>query len=131
MRENPSSPWLRALPAVLFLLLLAGAAGAALSVVRLREEASRLAAATTQLRTTTGETTRLLQEMGAAMAAAQQPEVLRARVGSRLSAMSNQQIVWVRATGSTARPEAAVPPPAPTFFRLASLEPASGLGILR
>lgn len=77
MRENTSC-WLRALTAALFLLLLAGAAGAALTIVRLREEVSHLAAATTQLQATAGETTRLLQEMGAAVAAAQQPEVLRA-----------------------------------------------------
>jgi hypothetical protein len=132
MRENTSC-WLRALPAALFLLLLAGAASAALTVVRLREEVSHLATTTAQLQATTGETTRLLQEMGAAVAAAQQPEVLRARVGTRLAPMSEKQIVWVRAAGAALRAEGAAPPPSPTasFPRIATLEPPSGPGVLR
>jgi len=132
MRETTPSFWVRTLPVALFLLLLAGAAGSALAVIRLREEAGRLAANTTQLRTTMGETTRLFQEMGAAMAAAQQPEVLRARVGNRLAPMTEKQIVWVRAIGATPRAEVAAPPAAPAISpRLAFLEPVSGSSLLR
>ena len=132
MRENTSS-WLRALPAALFLLLLAGAAGAALTVVRLREEVSRVAAATTHLQAKVGEATRMLEEMDVTVAAAQQPEVLSARVGTRLAKMTAKQTVWVLATGTTSRPAAAAPPPAPTlaFPRIATLEPATGPGVLR
>jgi hypothetical protein len=131
MREN-THLWLRALVAGLFLLLLAGAAGSALTVIHLREEAAGLASNTSRLRATAGETTRLLQEMGAAVAAAQDPAVLRARIGNRLVQISQQQIVWVINSGSTTPVEAPAPAPAPPLsFRVAALEPEAPSSILR
>jgi len=132
MRDTTTSPWLRVLPGLLFLALLAGAAGSSLAVIHLREEAAGMAAETTRLRANVSETTRLLQEMGAAVASAQQPEVLRARVGNRLTLMSKAQIIWVNGAGAAPgleMPIAAAPPAFP--IRLASLEPADRPGLLR
>jgi hypothetical protein len=135
MRETTTSPWLRALPVILFLALLAGAAGSSLAVIHLREEAAGLAAETTRLRSNVSETTRLLQEMGAASAAAQQLEVLRVRVGNRLAQMTDKQTIWVSDAGVRPGVEASTPrsaPTAPAFpVRLASLEPVAMPGLLR
>ena len=135
MRDQPPS-WLRLLPGALFLLFLAGAAGAALAVIHLRQEVAHLAASSVKLQSTLVDTGRHIQEMAAVVAAAQEPEVLRARVGSRLAPMTDKQIIWVRNAGNVPRLEAPAPsleqPKSPAFaFRIASLEPAARPGLLR
>src|SRR5580658_7945403 len=100
MRDSPSLP-LRLVCALLFLVLLAGSAGAGLTVVRLNQEKSRLAANTVQYQSQLEETDRRLEEAAAAKAQALQPDALKARIGNRLAPMLDKQIVWVRSTTTT------------------------------
>lgn len=111
MNDSHSS-WFRLLPIGLFLLLLIGAAGASLTLINLRQDKARLAATAAKLRNDLTDTSRHLQEMTATVAAAIQPSMLRARVGTRLVPMSDKQIVWVRPGSSV--PTFAARPTAPT-----------------
>jgi len=118
MRDSPSLP-LRLVCALMFLLLLAGSAGAGLTVVRLNQQISRLAADTAQYSRQVDETDRRLQEAAAAKAERLQPDALKARVGTRLAPMQSRQIVWVRSSTSVPPAEAA-PAPAGFNFRFAA-----------
>ncbi len=135
MREPPRQPpafWLRLLPAVLFLLFLGGAAGAGLMVIHLRQEVAHLAASSVKLQSTLVDTGRHIQEMAAAVAMAQEPEALRARVGTRLAPMTETQIHWVRMSGSGPQLEAPAPAAAPAFsLTFAAVEPTTHLHVLR
>ena len=125
MRESPSLP-LRLVCALLFLVLLAGSAGAGLTVVRLNQQISRLAANTVEYRNQLDETNRRLLEATVAKAQALQPDSLKARIGNRLVPIQDKQIVWVRQT-TTTPPEEAAPARVPSFnFRFAASGPATG-----
>jgi hypothetical protein len=126
MREN-TSLWLRMLPIALFLLLVTGASGAALSVVHLREEEARLASSILSIQGKIKDASRQTQEMTAAVAAAQQPDTLRARMGTLLAPMTQKQIIWVNFGGATPRGDVLHAPVATAFDspRLASLDTAS------
>lgn len=124
MRDSPSFP-LRLVCALMFLSLLAGSAGAGLTVVRLNQEKSRLAADTVHCQVQIEETDRRLQEAAAAVAVALQPDALKARVGTRLVLMQDKQIVWVR-SDSIALPTEPTRASAPTFnFRLVANNPST------
>jgi hypothetical protein len=131
MRDSPSFP-LRLVCALLFLLLLAGSAGAGLTVVRLNQEKSRLAANTVHYQSQMEDTDRRLQEAAAAVAEALQPDALKARVGNRLAPMLDKQIVWVRPStmavpAEAARPVETTPTRSPAFnFRFAANTPSAG-----
>ena len=116
--HDSTQSWLRLLTAGLFLLLLTGASGSALTVIHLRQQEGRLANSTAKLRSDLGETGRKVEEMTAAVAAAEQPDALRARVGTRLALMTNKQTIWVQ-PGEMAHPNSAQP----------AVEPASTFGV--
>ncbi len=128
MRDSPSLP-LRLICALLFLVLLAGSAGAGLTVVRLNQQISRLAADTVKYKSQLDETDKRLQESDADKAEALQPETLKARIGNRLVPMQDKQIVWVRPASGTL-PAEAIPARPPTFnFRIAVTGPSNGAGL--
>ncbi|HTB64383.1 MAG TPA: hypothetical protein VK737_12435 [Opitutales bacterium] len=132
MREN-TPIWLRLLPLMLCLLLLTGAAGAALTVVHLREEEARLASSILAIEGKIKSTDRQTQEMTAAVASAQQPDALRARIGNLLAPMTEKQIVWVNPGVGVPPVEALRPPVAANFdnSRLATLDTASSPNLFR
>jgi hypothetical protein len=132
MRDSPSFP-LRLVSALLFLMLLAGSAGAGLTVVRLNQQKSRLAADTVQYQRQLEDTDRKLQETAAAVAHAQQPDVLKAMIGNRLGPMQDKQIVWVRPMSGPATgvaPSDTAPARLPSFnFRVAANTPLNRAGL--
>ena len=128
MRDSPSFP-LRLVTALLFLLLLAGSAGAGLTVVHLNQQKDRFAADKINYQRQLEDTDRRLQEAAAAVAEAQQPDALKARIGNRLTPMLDKQIVWVRPT-SGALPLEATAAHAPNFnFRVATNGPINRMGL--
>jgi hypothetical protein len=108
-------------------MLLAGSAGAGLTVVRLNQEEARLAADTVKYRGQLDDTDRRLREAAAAVAEAQQPDALKARIGNRLAPMQDKQIVWVRsASGLPPSDASPAQPPASFNFRFAANGSANG-----
>jgi len=127
---HESSPsWLRLLPIGLLLLLLAGAAGASLTVIHLRQEEAHLAAATAKLRGDYSETGRQLEEMTASVAAAKEPETVKLRVASRLQPVKADHIVWVRPGNFNPSMESRPAAMPVLTVRLAYNEPAARMGL--
>jgi hypothetical protein len=113
----------------MFLMLLAGSAGAGLTVVRLNQEKSRLAADTVKYESEKEDTDRRLQEAAAAVAQAQQPDALKARIGDRLVPMQDKQIVWVNSTSGLPSVDTAAAHPPVFNFRLAANGSAKGAAL--
>ncbi|HVU38331.1 MAG TPA: hypothetical protein VHC95_08355 [Opitutales bacterium] len=93
--HDPLPNWLRLLPLGLGALLLVGAAATSLEVIHLRQEQAHLAASTTKLRSDLYLAGLRYQEVTATIAAAEQPDALRARIGSALAPVTDKQIYWV------------------------------------
>jgi hypothetical protein len=109
--NEPSTRWLRGLCAILALVLLIVAAGGGLAVIGLRLQEARQAHS--QLRSLTTD-----------VAQAEEPDMLKMRVGTKFALMVERQIVWVRpetAPLREVRPDAA---PVQRFpFRVALIQP--------
>ena len=123
--NKTSTCGLRGLCAILVVALLVVAAGGGLAVVGLRLQAAQVADEAQALEHKIARAQSELRELTTAVVEAEQPDVLRARVGASLAPMVERQIVWVRPDSSPLRNSPSDAAPTQTFpFRVSVLQPA-------